>query len=640
MKKTPALKSTPKKSKESFRFPGWLLPLLALLITFAVFIKVSGYDFVSLDDESYVMQNDDIRGLSSDHLKAFFTEYYVGMYQPLTMISYAIDYALFKLNPSGYHAVNLLLHLLNTFLVFLLISRLSRKKFVAFFVAVLFGIHPMHIESVAWISERKDVLYAFFFLASLLSYLEYKIYSGKKSVLFISIICFACSLLSKSMAVTLPAVIFLMDYYFQKPINKKSVIEKIPFLILGAVFCFLAFISQKSQGGINPLGGYNPFDRIFISLYALAYYPVMMIFPAVQSVYHYFPLKSGGFLPLEYYSAALVIPAVYFIIKRIKTNKKELIFGMLFYAITVLPVLQIIPVGDSAVSERYSYMPYIGLFYLIINPLFGMTENNNTASVWNVKTVIAALSLIVLVFSVISFSRAGIWKNSDELLGNLIEKYSGRDHGYVLRGNYLLKTGRFYDALDDYNSALLLNDHNGKTYYHRGKAKFSLNNIEGAEMDFNIAAERGYSGPELYNDRGNARQLLGNNKGALEDFNMALKLKPGFAEAIINRGNTFLFTADYKNAILDYDKAIALKPDNEDVYYNRGVARARLFDFRGSVSDFSEVIRLSPEDHQVYYLRGFSYFNLKDTLRACMDWKKSALAGNVAASRQFEKVCK
>lgn len=640
MKKSPAPKKIPHKNKEPLSFPEWLLPVLVLLITFVVLMKVTGYDFVTLDDESYVVQNNDIRGLSSEHLKAFFTKYYVGMYQPLTMISYAIDYAVFKLNPAGYHTVNLLLHLLNTFFVFLLISKLSRRKYVAFFVAVLFGIHPMHMESVAWISERKDVLYAFFFLSSLLSYLEYKIYSKKKTFLFISIICFACSLLSKSMAVTLPALIFLMDYYFQKPIDKKSVIEKIPFLVLGAVFCFLAFFSQKSQGGINPLGGYNPIDRIFISLYALAYYPVMMIFPAVQSVYHYFPVKTGNFLPLEYYGAALIIPAVYFIIKRIKTNKKELIFGMLFYAFTVIPVLQIIPVGDSAVSERYTYIPYIGLFYLVINLPFSIIDNKNTSSVWNAKTLTAAFALCVLGFSAISFSRVGVWKNSYELLSNLIEKYPGRDHGYILRGNYLLKTGRFYDALDDYNSALAMNDNNGKTYYHRGKAKFSMNNTTGAENDFNMAAERGYASPELYNDRGNARQLLGNYKGALEDFNLALRLKPGFIEAIINRGNTFLFTADYKNAIADYNRAIALKPDNADVYYNRGVARARLLDFKGSLSDFSEVIRLNPEDHQVYYLRGFSYFNIKDTLHACGDWKKSALAGNVDASRQFEKVCK
>ena len=215
---------------------------LILLIVFGAFLPSLKNGFVNWDDDCYVLNSSSISSsISASNLKSIFTSFSVGHYQPLTILSYAFDYQLFKLNPYYYHLTNLILHLLNSLLVFYLIYLLSGNIGVSFITAILFGIHPLHVESVAWISERKDVLYSFFFLLSCIIYLYYLTKERNSKYYLLSLFLFLCSLLSKSMAVTLPLLLLLMDYYLKRKPNKELLLDKIPYFFLTAISCIIVF---------------------------------------------------------------------------------------------------------------------------------------------------------------------------------------------------------------------------------------------------------------------------------------------------------------------------------------------------------------------------------------------------------------
>src|SRR5688572_978865 len=220
-----------------------------LLVTFLLFYNTLTNNFVNLDDSGYIKDNPDIKSLSAKNIAAIFSSFYNANYHPFTTLSYAIEYNLFGLNAKPYHFVNLFLHLLNIFMVFRLIKKVSGKVQVALIVALFFAIHPMHVESVAWISERKDLLYSFFFICGLSTYYEYTHAKADRNKLYVyTILLFLCSLLSKSAAITFPIMLLIFDYYFQRSWKAKVLVEKIPFFLLSLIFGVVNIFSQKSAG--------------------------------------------------------------------------------------------------------------------------------------------------------------------------------------------------------------------------------------------------------------------------------------------------------------------------------------------------------------------------------------------------------
>ncbi|MDD5571187.1 MAG: glycosyltransferase family 39 protein, partial [Bacteroidales bacterium] len=252
-----------------------LFAILVLAITFVVFFPSLKCDFTNLDDQYYVLNNPDIKNLSFNNIKILFSNFYVGNYQPMAMLTYAIEYKISGLNPFAYHFTNFFLHLLNTLLVFIFIKKLSSNIHVAAIASVLFGVHPLHVESVAWISERKDVLYAFFYIAGLITYLKYKEKNDVKFYL-LTILLFVFSCLSKAMAVPFSIMLLLIDYLQMKKINFRIIVDKIPFLAISFTFGLIAIYVQKLQGAstfINNVGGaYSGTDRFFLANYSLFFY--------------------------------------------------------------------------------------------------------------------------------------------------------------------------------------------------------------------------------------------------------------------------------------------------------------------------------------------------------------------------------
>ena len=357
-------------------------------------------------------------------IKSMFTTFMAGNYHPFAILSLSIDLHFHGLDAYPFHLVNLLFHLANVILVFWFVNLFIKRIEAAVIVSLFFAVHPMHVESVSWIAERKDVLYAFFFLLSIITYLIYIGNEKKLQYLFLSLFLFIMSLLSKPAAICLAPVIVLIDYYKMRKFTMKVIIEKIPFFLLSLTFGVLSIFSQKSGDALNNLSPiFSLADRIFLISFSFMFYIVKAIFPVNLSAFYYYPEETHGWLPWVYYIAPAGIALILFLIIRLKKLRKDLIFGFIFFFLTVALVLQFLPVGFAIVAERYSYVPYIGLFFIVGKLFCDFVDNKfGNYSVVRRNYFIFILFVIAAVFSYSSHERNKVWSDGVVLFSDIIDK--------------------------------------------------------------------------------------------------------------------------------------------------------------------------------------------------------------------------
>jgi len=619
--------------------PKWA-PVAVLTFTALLYIRALYNGFANWDDDYYILNNPFIRDFSLNGVKAIFLSFYYSNYHPLTTLTYLFEYTWCGANPFLYHLSNVLLHLLNTWLVFKVAEQLSGKKITALVVSLLFAVHPMHVESVAWISERKDVLYTLFYLLSMLVYLRY-LKSGYQTKHYIGVLLFfVASLLSKPAAVTLPVLLIALDAYKGRKINTRSLLEKVPFLLLSLFFGILAVLSQKAGKSINDFSlSYSFAERIFLFTYAIAFYIVKLVVPFSLSAMHYFPNTHGGAFPWQYYASLPFLLFIVWLVTKRNLFQKEIVFGVFFFLITISVMLQIVSVGSAITAERYTYVPYIGLFYLAGQWFSGIIQKPAR----NFAMVI--LLLFVIMFSCQTYARIGVWKDGNVLFTDVIKKNPDYFHGYWIRGNVKSKKGDLQGALHDYNKTLEYNPKYVTCLIMRGDVRNKLNDYKGALQDMNLAISLDSTIAEAYNNRGMANYGLGNIKSSILDYNKAILLNPGFAMIYNNRGSAYDGLGDTKLALLDYNKAILmdpelaiaynnravlkaktgaiseaikdinitikLTPDYAEAYGNRGNIKAMQKDYKGSFEDYNYSLKLKPNDGKVYYNRGVACLYLK-----------------------------
>lgn len=607
LKKPPVLKplQADKKTKVKKNYTLVYIAVIAILTYIAYSNSFKG-EFLNWDDNVYITNSELITDLSSDGIHKMFTEYHNSNYHPLTTISFAIQYKLSDASPGLFHVVNFIFHLLNTLLVFYLIFLITKRLEVAFIVSLFFGIHPMHVESVSWISEHKDLLYTFFYIIALISYVIYIRNTRKFQYLILSLLLFSLSLFSKSAAVIFPLVLILFDYYYKRKLKLSVVLEKIPFFALSVVFGVLAIYSQQSDSSMDMLD-YSLVDRLFLSAYAIIYYIFKLLVPTALSAMHYYPLKVGGYLSFGYYLVPLVILLIVYGVYKSGKFKKELIFGLGFYLINLLLVIQIIPVGRAIVAERYTYVPYIGLFF-IIGQFLIMVTDNKLRSASKIKTpLIAILVLYAIVFTATSWNRNNVWKDSGTLLNDIIKKYPDRGFAYFARGNIRVNKKDVQGAFADYNKAIELDPDIPNAYHSRALLQFTLNNDPAAAMyDYNKAIELSPEFITAYNDRGSLKYRIGDFQGALEDYNIAIDKKP--------------------------DYYLAIK--------NCGLAKYQLKDYEGAIENYNRTLELKADYSEVYYFRGYAKLDSGDTTGACIDWNQALEMGYAQARSKIEENCK
>lgn len=611
----------------------WIIAVMAF--TALLYANALTNGFTNYDDDFYILKNPFLADHSFNGIKAVFSSFYVGNYHPLTTLTFLFEYTFFGLNPLPYHFTNVLLHVLNTWLVFRVVLQLSGKQVTALVAAVLFAAHPLHVESVAWVSERKDVLYTFFYLLSIHWYLLYTQADYKPRRYIIALLLFLASLLSKSAAVTLPVLLLAIDIYKGRKIAGKAIIDKIPFFILSLTFGIIAIMSQKAGGAIRDLSAIHSFtERIFIFTYGLSSYLVWLVLPVRLSAMHFLHNMHGGALPWEYYASLPFLLLVGWCILRPSRYRKELVFGAAFFIITISVMLQIIAVGGAVTAERYTYVPYIGFFY-VAGQWIAEHINTNRRSL-----LLIAGSTLLLIFSAITWNRIGVWKSGDTLFTDAIQKDPEAYFGYWMRGNLESGEARYEEALADYNNAIKFNPDFEDLYYDRGHAYFETGQPAQAIKDYTMAITLKPDMAQAYNDRGWAGFKTGDTSNAITDIDRAISLDPALADAYNNRGAIHYSSGNFDKALPDFDKAIELRPAFNLAYFNRAVLRANKRDFQGALADFDALLAIKPDDYNALYSRGLVKYNLKDNTGACADWNAAAAGGNQQAGQLLQQYCR
>ena len=505
--------------------PFILAGIIGLLVLI-VFSPSFRCGFTNWDDGVYVTNQPLLLHPGEHNLKDIFTTNVSNNYHPLTMLSLKWNTDAAHLNARPFHMTNVILHVLNSLLVFLLIYILSKKRiWVAFFVAIFFGIHPMHVESVTWIAERKDVLYTLFFLLAAISYLKY-ISAGRKKFLWfiLSLFLFVFSCLSKAMAVSFTGVILLLDFYYERKITLKVLMEKIPFLILSVIF---GIVSVKAQAvdSIAPFGVITVFQRIMLGTYAMLIYIVKLFVPFKLSAFYPYPtLLSDGTLPFIFYASPFIALALIGLsVWSLKYKNRIFFFGFFFFLFTILLVLQFISVGQVIIAERYSYIPYIGLLFLLAMaysnsfiPSSGKTFSKMLAIIITGVIIIAGCT-----FSYITYNRTRIWNDDESLWTDVIKKYPGARQAYKNRGLHYVEKKQYDLAFQDFNNYIAIKQDDGTVYSQRG-------NLYGLQHKYDLA---------------------------LKDYSKAIILENGARyEPFLNRAITYSLMKDYSKALIDYDK--------------------------------------------------------------------------------------
>ena len=565
-----------------------LLFCLALaILTVIPFAPVKDNGFINLDDNRYVYENPHVQsGLNADSIKYAFS-FNVSNWHPLTWLSLMVDYSFFGLNPAGYHIVNLLFHVLNTLLLFLVLFRMTKSVWPCAFVAAVFAVHPLHVESVAWVAERKDVLSGLFWLLTMGAYAFYVERPGYRRF-FLALLFFILGLMSKPMLVTLPFVLLLLDFWplrrfdvLKWPWVRLALVEKIPFFLLTLLSCILTYMAQEQGGAVQTVDAISLPARLGNALISYIAYIGKTIWPVSLAVLY--PHPGSAALWQVAGSALLLITVTAFVLWKAK-KAPYLATGWLWYAGTLIPVIGIVQVGIQSMADRYTYITLIGLF---IAATWGATDLSKK---WRIpKAVLPAISIVILVcLALVTCKQVGYWKSNLTLYDHTLEVTKNNWLIYNNRGNVHNSRGDYRRAIEDYNRALEIKPNYADAFANRGAA---------------------YNGLEHYNH-------------AVADFSSALRIKPVYAEAYINRGAAYNNLGKHRLAIEDLNRGIEIKPGYAEAYFNRAVAHNARRHYSEAIEDFNRVIEIKPAYAVAYFQRGMIYFNHGDIDPGCRDAKK------------------
>jgi len=658
-KQTGAEKTVTERSGEkpvrhtAFTIGLWVLFACIAIITFAVYLPSLDNGFVNWDDDVYVYGNPHLRLQGAAFLKWAFSSFHASNWHPLTWVSHKVDYALWGLSTQWHHLNSILLHSANTMLVgllvFLLVYHVNisrnnpspaennayQKAVIAGSVAaMLFGVHPIHVESVTWIAERKDVLCAFFVLLSVIMYIQYVTSRNrtKKMYYLASLLFFAFALLSKPMAVTLPVILLLLDVYpFRRlslPTSKTyvpAIPEKLPFFILSSISTVLTFMAQHAGEAIKSFESYPLATRLLVAAKGLYFYLIKLVVPSELSHVYIYP-KDASLFSLQF-----IIPIMFFFLISAfcifmwQRGKKVFLTVWLFYVITLLPVIGIVQIGGQPAADRYAYIPSIGPFLL-----FGLAVAWIASKVhWDLRNAMNVNSLfivpLVLVFFILgglTVKQQGIWKNGVILWTSFIQKHPDDVDGYINRSNAYIEMKDYKNALKDLDNAIAVRPDYPKAYLNRGTLYKQVGDYASAMTDLTKSIELEPSAG-AYNNRALVFELMQNYEAAFKDFGKAIDLEPDKASTYINRCTLHGSLAAFQQALKDCSTAIEKEPYSALAYTTRGLAYSGVGDYTNALKDFDKSLVLAPGSPMTYFNRGQVYLKRGDFERALEDFNRA-----------------
>jgi tetratricopeptide (TPR) repeat protein len=552
------------------------------------------------------------------------------------------------LSPRIYHLGNVLLHLLNTFAVFLLaralftLRREPRAAQMGLVAALFFGVHPLHVESVAWVVGRKDLLYGLFFLGSLVAYCKYL--SSKAARYYVlSLAAFTLSLLSKGQAVTLPVILLAIDLVSGRlrgaagkagaQAESPALLEKVPFFVLAIIFGIIAISAQQQGQAVGDVTAYPLAQRIAFASYGLVQYVWKLLLPLNLSAFYPYFIRPGEALPVPYWIYPLVVTAAVVILIRVSRQRPWIAFGLAFFLINLLLVLQLLPVGNAIMADRYAYLASFGFFLIV-----ALLHRIWSARVRGVLPTVAIAAVAALLAS-ITFARSQVWHDSNALWSDVIAKHPEAPIAWNNRGIYRKDTGDLAGAISDYSRALELDPRYSLAYTNRAVARQRLGDLEGALQDLDRSIELEANDSAAHVNRGVVRIRLGQPDRALADFTRAIELNPDNAAAYANRGTLRSNSGDYTAALSDLDRALYLNPGQPDALIARALARSGSGDPASALVDLDEALRLRPDNGIAYFVRGNVQVELGRTQLACADFHSAARLGYRPANEKLRIHC-
>ena len=613
--------------------------LLILLFSFIVFSPSLKNSFTNWDDAPYITNNRFLDLTKQNIRHSFILGEHHGMYVPITALSHSIVHYFSGMRPFLYHLVNVLIHLVNISLVFFLIQILFKNFRITLIITLLFAIHPMQAESVAYVAGRRDILYSTFFLIALIFYLKYIMTYQVKNFIVV-IIFFMLSLLSKGQAVIFPFVLILIDWFYSRKLfTLKIIIEKIPFFLL-SLLLGLKLIHTANTSSWGPGLSIEVFswtNQVLFAAYGFIKYCILLVAPFNLSIIHPYPDLSNG-IPFYYWLCLIPVIGVFILlVRKIKASdaiSKMIVFGLLFFIINIILVLQLIPNSYSIINEHYVYLASIG-FFILPAALFEKISKKGTSK----NIFIAVFSVYVLILSINTFNRCKVFNDSISVWTDVLNKYDNSYIAFYNRGIAFKDLNEYKKAVNDFDKSIENNPKYTRAYTNRGAIKILLGDYPGSVEDFSQVIKLKRQDTVALFNRGNAKSYMGDFKGAIEDYNKTVEFSKNDFEVINWRGKAKFYSGDVKIAIEDFNICITMADTSADVRFNRGTAWANIPELTLALIDFNKAIELDSTYNKAYLNRGLLKINIGDKGNGCADLKKSIILGNISAKKYLMELC-
>ena len=630
-----------------------LIVILLVVSSFFAYGRILTHDFINFDDPGFIFENRHIQaGFTLESIQWAFSTIENNYWIPVTWLSHILDWNIYQANPAGHHLISLLLHIGAVIFLFLFLNKTTGHIWSAAFAAAFFALHPLRVESVAWASERKDVLSMFFGMATLYTYAFYA-ENHKASRYFLCLILFTLALMSKPMMVTLPFVLLLLDYWplhrWQKALSDplenrlktvcKIVLEKVPFFLFAIALSLITIWAQKHEGSVastdilplatrtgNAIISYTGYlEKIFWPYNLAAFYP-----------YEYSPIIWKMVISLLF--LILITTLVFVYIRKLPF----LFVGWAWYLGTLIPVIGLIQVGKQSMADRYTYLPSIGIAMILAWTIPSLIKNQHIRN----KIIFPAAICCLLLMTFLSWHQSGHWENSIKLWSHALQMTNHNHLAYGYRGNAYIALNQYQKAMNDFNQSINITrdyyfTYKGKTTGYRenghdrraledynsamisrGNAYFLFGQYKLAINDYNMAIQLKPDNRQSYCNRGNAFENLGQYQRAIHDYTKAINMNPNDVQSYYNRGNSYNKLGQYQRAIDDYNQAIRIKHDYSDAYNNRGNAYAGLGLYQLAIDNYNKAILLKPDDIKIYHNRFHAYVKSGDNPSGCRDAKR------------------
>ena len=589
----------------------YLICLILVFTAVTVFWQVRNHEFINLDDTEYVTENRHVQnGLTLNSMIWAFTTTRVANWHPLTWLSHMLDCQLYGLNPKGHHLTNVFLHLLNTLLLFFILQRMTGALWRSGLVAAFFALHPLHVESVAWVAERKDVLSTLFWLLTMWGYIWY-VERPRLTRYLLTLLAFTLGLMTKPMLVTMPCVLLLLDYWPLKRFQLSQpggdtpattgifkeqgvpflrlLLEKTPFFALAAASSIVTFLAQRSGGAVSALDVYPVKIRIANALVSYVSYIGQMVWPRGLAVFYPHP---GTHLPgWHAVGAGLLLACISIAVIRAARRHPYLAVGWLWYLGTLVPVIGLVQVGAQAMADRYTYVPLIGLFVIIAWSIPDLLAGNHYRKI----VLSMAVGTVLLALTVSSWLQVQHWKNNLTLFKHALKVTAKNYVAHDSLGNALAQQGKVEEAIDHYYEALKIKPNLVNLHNNLGVALLEQRKVKEAMSHYDIALRLNADYAETYNNFGVAWFTVGEFDKAIAHYHEALRLDPAYGKAHNNMGNALVEHGRFEEAILHYSKALETKVHYPEAHNNLGVALAQQGKLNEAIVQFKEALLLKPD---------------------------------------------